>query len=428
MTEVNRRSFLQGSSAAALGLLSAPAVFADAKSPNEKIRIGVMGTSGRGLALTKGFSSLPNCEVAWVCDVDSRNVGRAQDVATANQSLKPQGTDDFRRILDDQSVDALAIATPDHWHAPAGIMACKAGKHVYVEKPCSHNPREGELFVEAARKYDRRVQMGTQRRSRPGIQEGIRQLHDGVIGDVLYARCHYYNARGSIGNGKPASVPDWLNWKLWQGPAPETEYHDNYVHYNWHWFWKWGTAELGNNGVHYLDVLRWGLNVQTPTTVSCTGGHLRHPDDDQETPDTSIATYNFGDKFIVWEQRSWFKKCPVDSPAAMTFFGSKGSLDITGDAGYTARDMNGKELASGKGETDEKIHFQNFLDSIRGDAKLNCEIEEAHRSTQLCHLGNISYRVGRQLTIDPKTHQIKDDAEAMKLWSREYSKEFEPTV
>ncbi|MCA8986721.1 MAG: gfo/Idh/MocA family oxidoreductase, partial [Planctomycetaceae bacterium] len=242
-----------------------------------------------------------------------------------------------------------------------------------------------------------------------------------------YARCAYYNARGGIGQGKKVPAPDWLNWSQWQGPAPHRDYQDNVVHYNWHWFWHWGTGELGNNGVHYLDVLRWGLGVDYPTSVSCQGGSLRHQDD-QETPDTTVATYEFGKSMVMWEQRSWFRKTSIDADSPMTFFGTNGSLEITDDKGYRILDPAGKELSTGTGASGEADHLRNFLGAIRGAEKLNCEIEEAYRSTLLCLLANISYRVGRKVTLDPQTHQIQGDPEAMKFWQREYEPGYEIKV
>lgn len=434
MTTFSRRSFLQTTSATlAVGSLS-PAIFAGNSSPNEKVVIGVMGTSmhpngrdGRGTHLAKAFANLPNCEIAYVCDVDKRNLGNAIEKVGAQQSKKPKGVEDFRRILDDQSVDAVLVTTPDHWHAPAAILACQAGKDVYVEKPCSHNPREGEMLLEVARKHQRKVQVGTQRRSRPGIREGIEKLHQGIIGEVLYARCHYYNGRQGIGTAKKQPVPDWLNWDLWQGPAPRVEYQENYLHYFWHWFWHWGTAELGNNGVHYLDVLRWGLNVDFPDSVTSTGGNLRYQDD-QETPDTSVSTFRFGKKMVMFEQRSWSKQSAIDGSFPMTFFGEKGSMAIKKDCGYVVYDLNGKEIDSGTGPSGEKNHLENFLASVRGDEKLNCDIEQGHLSTLLCHLANISYRTGQSVNLEPKTHQVIGNPEATKLWTRDYHEEFRPHV
>src|SRR5688500_8526087 len=268
-------------------------------SPARKVIIGVMGTSrsgndndGRGTHLAATLASLAGVEVAYVCDVDERNVGKAIDSVSkkkAESAKAPQGVRDFRRILDDKSVDALVIATPDHWHAPAAILGCSAGKHVYVEKPCSHTAAEGQMLVDAARKHKRLVQHGTQRRSWPGIQEAVQRLRAGEIGRLMYAKCLYFGPRPTIGNGKAAPVPDWLDWSMWQGPAPEREFRDNYVHYNWHWFWHWGTAELGNNGVHSLDLARWGMGVEYPRRITAAGGKYRYPKDDQETPDLSVV-------------------------------------------------------------------------------------------------------------------------------------------
>ncbi|MBB02048.1 MAG: dehydrogenase [Planctomyces sp.] len=427
MSNSSRRQFLAASAAAGLSTLAAPALLRGASSPNETITLGVMGTNGRGLSLVRSFAGLKNCEFKYVCDVDERARLKGEKALQDAQPRTPESVTDYRKMLDDADVDAIVIAAPDHWHAVAGIAGCQAGKHVYVEKPCSHNAAEGEMFMKAAADNKRQVQMGTQRRSRPGIREGIARLHEGLIGDVLYARCHYYNARGNIGHGKQVPVPTYLNWDLWQGPAPVEEYRDNLVHYNWHWFWNWGTAELGNNGVHYLDVLRWGMGADYPTRVSCDGAKLRH-DDDQQTPDTSLATYHFGDKFVTWEQRSWAKKTKVDPGPAMAFFGTKGSLEIANDSGYRAFDLNGKEIATGEGASGDADHLQNFLDAIRGEAELNCDIQTAHRSTLLCHLGNIAYRVGRPLEIDPTNGHIVDDSDAMALWGREYNPAFAPKV
>ncbi len=434
MSTLSRRSFLQSTVATAAATSLAPAVFAKGGSPNEKVVIAVMGASthasgsdGRGKRLGKDFAKLPNCEVAYVCDVDSRSLGNAVEKIGAEQSKQPKGVEDFRRILDDKDVDAVLVTTPDHWHAPAAIFSCQAGKDVYVEKPCSHNPREGEMLLEVARKHQRKVQVGTQRRSRPMIREGIKKLQEGIIGEVLYGRCQYYSARKGIGVGKEQPAPEWLNWDLWQGPAPRVAYKDNYQPYLWHWFWRWGTAELGNNGVHYLDLLRWGLDVEYPDSVSSTGGNLRYQDD-QQTPDTSVTTFNFGKKYVMFEQRSWSRQSVLDSSYPVTFFGEKGSMAIKKDSGYVFFDLKGKEIESATGPSGQINHLENFLGAVRGNEELNCDIREGHLSTLLCHLGNISYRVGRPVNLDPKTHQVVGDPEATKLWSRDYHDEFKPHV
>ncbi len=434
---IDRRRFLGTAAAAGLSL-GWPARPADARilGANEKVIVGVMGTSrsgsgrlpGRGAGLAIGMAERPVGEVAYVCDVDRRHLDAAVEDVVRKQERRPKGVKDFREILDDKSVDALIIAAPDHWHAPAAILACAAGKHVYVEKPCSHNAREALLLLEAARRHNRVVQHGTQRRSWPGHIEAIERLRGGEIGKVLFARCFYlFNDRPSIGRGKAVPVPEWLDWTLWQGPAPEREFRDNYVHYNWHWFWHWGTSELGNNGVHTVDICRWGLGVDWPVQVSSMGGRLRH-DDDQETPDTNIATFRFeGGRVLAWEGRSWGGRTPADPVHQMAFFGDRGSLTIDGTR-YTVFDRLGNEIAKGSSNGGDAAHLQNFLDAIKGGAKLYAEIEEGVKSTMLCHLGNISYRTGRTIHFDPQARKIVGGGEAEALWGREYRPGWEPKV
>ena len=451
-----RRSVLATCAAAAAGLLARAAAAGPATNPAtvpstrpstrptsaadstaRRVVVGVMGTSrnsiggdGRGTHLALTLAGLPGVEVRYVCDVDERNVGKAIESVTKNirgDAPPPKGLRDFRHILDDREVDALVIATPDHWHAPAAILGCAAGKHVYVEKPCCHNAREGQMLVAAARKYGRLVQHGTQRRTWPAMREAVERLLAGEIGRVISARCFYWADRPTIGRGKPAPVPDWLDWSLWQGPAPEREYRDNVVHYNWHWFWHWGTGELGNNGVHTIDVARWGLGADYPTRVTYSGGKYRFPEDDQETPDTSVAAFEFGDRLLTWENRSWAPRTPLDPDYDVLFAGEGGFLAIRG-GGYTIQDPKGRKISSGSGNGGEATHLQNFVDAIRGDARLNAEIEEGYKSTLLCHLGNIAYRTGRAVRLDPQTHRVADDPGASALWGREYRKGWEPKV
>ncbi len=423
-----RRDFLQSSAAASALTIGAYAGIARAQEPksaNEKIVVGVMGLN-RGAAHAGAFSTLMGSEVGYLCDVDSRTLGRSKDTIGKRQKRQPQAVVDVRRILDDKSVDVLSIAAPDHWHAPATILACSAGKHVYVEKPCSHNPREGELAVEAARKHDRVVQMGSQRRSWEGVIKGIEKLRAGVIGRVMFSNAWYNNKRPSIGKGKPAPVPEWLNYDLWQGPAPLREFRDNLVHYNWHWFWHWGTGELGNNGVHALDISRWGVGVDYPTRVAAGGGKYRH-DDDQETPDTHNVTYDFGDKSIAWQGLSWSPRGFEGEGFGITFHGDKGTMVMI-DSGYVVYDMSNKEMEKGTGRASDDLHFENFLTCIREHKRPNADIEEGHKTTLLCHLGNISWRTGKTLHCDPKTGRILKDEDAMKLWTREYRQGWEPKV
>jgi predicted dehydrogenase len=428
-TPISRRAFTRRGLAAAatVSTVSFPFIARAGASPGERVRLGVMGANGRGSELIRGFSSLGGAEIAYVCDVDSRAIGKGVKAVNAEkQPQEPKGVKDFRRILEDRNVDALVVAAPDHWHGPATILACAAGKHVYVEKPACHNPQEGEWMVAASRKHRRVVQLGTQRRSYPGIREGIEHLHQGLLGRVLFVRGWYNNTRASIGVGKPAPVPSWLDYDLWQGPAPDRPYQDNVIHYNWHWFWHWGTGELGNNGIHSLDVCRWGLGVDYPLHVTCGGGKYRF-EDDQETPDTQVVTFDFGGKSIVWEGRSWHPRGFEGSGFGAAFYGERGTMIMDGGT-YKVFDFNGKEMAQQQAKGGDSLHYQNFLDAIRADRRPNADIEDGYKSTLLCHLGNIAWRIGRALKLDPQTHGIVGDPEAAALWSREYRPGWTPQV
>jgi predicted dehydrogenase len=423
---ISRRSFFDRTALGLAGLAaSAAAPPAQPLGPNERIVVGVMGLS-RGYALAEGFAAAPGVEVRYLCDVDADRAGRAADAFEKRGAAKPQAIGDFRRVLDDSEVDALVCAAPNHWHSPATILACAAGKHVYVEKPCSHNPREGEWMVEAARKHRRAVQVGTQRRSSAGIRAAIDRLLAGEIGKVYSARAYYASARASIGTGKEAPVPPNLDYDLWQGPAPRRPYIDNLIHYNWHWFWHWGNGELGNNGVHTLDLCRWGLGVDFPIRVTSIGGRYCF-DDDQETPDTHAVAFEFeGGKLITWDGQS----CHPRSTGFVTFYGDKGSLDLEDQGGYALRDLEDGLVVSEKGTLGQPEHIENFLSAIRDDQpqRLNAEVEEGHKSALLCHLGNIAQRTGRTLHCDANTGRILDDREAMGYWEREYEPGWAPRV
>jgi predicted dehydrogenase len=427
----DRRSFLK-TSAAASAAWAAGSYFVsqspaqETKSTGATLNVAIMGVNGRGGALATGFIGQPNCQVAYICDVDERAINKVMSPISERQNRRPQSVVDFRKALDDKSVDILVCAAPNHWHAPATILGCAAGKHVYVEKPCSHNPREGELAVEASRKHNRVVQMGSQRRSSPVIGEGIELIQQGAIGKVLYARSWYNNRRPSIGRGKAVAVPPTLDWTLWQGPAPDRPYVDNVVPYNWHWKWHWGNGELGNNGVHALDVARWGLGVEFPIRVTSGGGKFRH-DDDQETPDTHVVSYNFpGGKSITWEGLSWSPYGNGGSQFGISFHGTEGTIVI--EDGYQQFDTKNKLVTEKKGGNGEREHIANFLECVRTGKLPNADIEKGHRSTLLCHLGNIAHRTNRVLTTSEKDGHIQSDDEAMQLWSREYRSGWEPKV
>ncbi len=426
MTAIDRRDFLQKSSVLASAATLAPWMFnavSAQESTGRDLNVGVIGT-GRGMAHANAALNAKGVSLNYVCDVDQNRLALAMKTVEG-RGAKPKGISDFRQMLDDPKLDAVFIATCNHWHAPATILACSAGKHVYVEKPGSHNAREGELMVQAARKNQRRVQMGNQRRTWPGIREAISKLKDGAIGKVLFARCWYDADRKSIGKGKQIPVPDYLDYSTWQGPAPERPYVDNLVHYNWHWRWHWGGGELANNGIHSLDVARWGLGVDYPTQISFLGGRY-HFDDDQETPDTGVAVFHFGDKGCSWEVSSCLPRRD-EKHSIVNFYGTEGTMNII-DTGYRILNPKGEEIGKGSGSGGEQEHIQNFLDSIRSGNPLNSEIEEGQRSTLMCHLGNISYKLGRMIKFDPETRTIIGDKEATALWGREYRKGWEPIV
>jgi len=423
---INRRQFLDIAALSAAGVTAASmtAGAAEAK-PSARVVIGVMGLS-RGRRLAEGFAKQSGVEVRYVCDVDSERAAGCAAAVEETGAPKPKTLGDFRAILDDNEVDALVCAAPNHWHAPATILACDAGKHVYVEKPCSHNPREGELMVEAARKHNRVVQVGTQRRSSPTITEAIDLIRAGEIGRVYSARATYASARVSIGVGKPAPVPDHLNYELWQGPAPRRDYLDNRVHYNWHWFWHWGNGELGNNGVHTLDLCRWGLGVDYPVHVTSIGGRYVF-DDDQETPDTHNVGFAFDDeKLITWQGHS----CNRHGEDFVNFYGETGTITLTGNGAYTVYDKQNNVVKEAEGVRGDVEHIANFLSAVRDDSAggLTAGIEEANPSTHLCHLGNIAQRTGRALECDGKTGRILDDADAMAYWTRDYAAGWQPKV
>lgn len=408
---------------------------------NERITAAVMGVNSRGLSVARNFAAQPDCELLHVCDVDSRAMAKCVAAVEKEQQKRPNAEKDFRKTLEDKHLDLLIVTAPDHWHAPAALLAVSAGKHVYLEKPCSHNPHEGEMLIKAAAKYGKMLQMGNQRRSWPNVVEGIKALHNGIIGRPYYAKTWYTNNRESIGNGNKTEVPAWLDFDLWQGPAPRKTYQDNLIHYNWHWFWHWGTGEALNNGTHMVDLARWGLQVDYPVKVTSSGGRYRYKDD-WETPDTQVIDLEFDNNTLIsWEGRSCNGKHIEGSSVGVIFYGETGSLLIESGNAYKVFDLKNNLVKdvkntlradardlTGPGMELDALHIRNFFDSIRKGTPLNSDIVSGHKSTLLVQLGNISQRVGRTLRIDPSTGRILNDKSAMKLWQREYEKGWEPRV
>ncbi|WP_026811168.1 Gfo/Idh/MocA family protein [Arenibacter latericius] len=408
--------------------------YASILGSNERLKVATMGVNSRGHAVGSNFAKQPNCEVLYSCDVDSRASEKFISSIAKIQDRKPKHVTDFRKALEDKEVDILIVAAPDHWHAPAAIMACKAGKHVYLEKPASHNPREGELAVAAAKKYNRVVQMGNQRRSWPNVITAITELKNGIIGRPYFAKTWYSNNRPSIGIGKVTEVPSWLDYDLWQGPAPREAFRDNIVHYNWHWFWNWGTGEALNNGTHFVDLARWGLGVEYPTKVSSNGGRYRY-EDDWETPDTQVINLEFpNNTLMTWEGRSCNGRSVEGVGVGVVFYGEDGSMVIEGGNSYKVYDLNNKLIKEVSGSRQistanlsdpsqdlDVLHIQNLFDAIRKGTPLNSDITGGHKSTLLVQLGNIALRSNSALNIDPQTGHILNNKEAMKYWSRVYA-------
>lgn len=442
----NRRKFIsntiKGTAALSIGSMLpsfSAASYSRIIGANERLNIAMMGVYSRGLALARNFAAQKNVQVITVSDVDSRATDKCIAEIEKIGSNKAEAVSDFRKALENKDLDILAIAAPDHWHAPAAILAAKAGKHVYVEKPCSHNPNEGEMLVKAALKYKSLIQMGSQRRSWTNVTEAMNLLHSGVIGRPYFAKTWYTNNRPSIGIGKESAVPSWLDYELWQGPAPRQPYKDNVIHYNWHWFWNWGTGEALNNGVHMIDLARWGLKGEFPTRVTSAGGRYRYKDDWQ-TPDTQVITIEFNNNTsIAWEGRSCNGLNVEGAQVGCIFYGDTGSMYVDGN-GYILYDLDSKQIKKVTDQTPasrslvgpadhlDAVHIQNLLSAISKGTRLNSHIAEGHKSTLLCQLGNIALRSGNTLKIDPTNGHIIGDNASQQFWSRKYEPGWEPTV
>lgn len=421
------------------GLGMSASSYKSVKGSNDRLVFGITGINSRGVALLKAVSKLDNAEIGYVCDVDSRVIEKSVKMVEELTGRKPKAFTDYRELLKEKDLDAVAIATPDHWHAPMAILGAQAGKHVYVEKPSCHNPHEGELLTELYKKTNVIIQMGNQQRSAPTSIMAMNDISNGIIGRAYYGKAWYSARRTSIGTGSKVAVPDWLDWELWQGPVPRRDFQDIFVHYNWHWFWHYGTGEVNNNGTHEIDVCRWALGVDYPVRVNSSGGRY-HFDDDWEFPDTQVVTFEFPEnKMITWEGRSCNNMQHYDRGRGVTIHGTEGTilLDRNVYIAYDNRnniikeehekDESGTMDTRGDGALDVK-HMRNFANAIRLGEKQNSPINEGVISNILCHLGNISYKVGRDLRINPKNGHILGDGQAMQMWSRQYEKGWEPVV
>jgi len=388
---------------------------------NERLTIGLIGCGGRGRGVAGSLAG-HGCKIAYVCDPDPGRARSAQQQLSADHAVT-----DLREVLDDRAVDAVVVATPDHWHGPATILACDAGKHVYVEKPCSHNIREGRLMVEAAKRTRRVIQVGTQARSTAMSAGAIEKLHQGAIGDVLVAKAWNSQRRGNIGHAKPSDPPAGFDYDAWIGPAPMRPYQKNCHHYTWHWWYDFGTGDAGNDGVHELDIARWGLgNPGHPVMVSGYGSKM-HFDDDQQFPDTQYVTFEFpgegpaAGRLLVYEHRIWSPYRQEGLENGNAFYGTEGMLVLGKGSAWKLYGPRNKLIAEGKGRQDTDAHTANFIEAIREGTRPNARIEIGHHSATLAHLANILARTGhRQLAFDPKNEQILDDPEADVLVKRTY--------
>ncbi len=426
---MNRRYFLMSTAAAA-----SSQVVRGMQSPNDTIRIAVVGCGGRGSSHVGAWTGMQNVELAGLVDVDDSHAERyVGNLVRQNKKAVPTFRD-VRKVLDDKNIDAISIAAPNHWHTLQTIWACQAGKDVYVEKPASHNVFESKQVIAAARKYNRIVQMGSQSRSSAALQEGVKRMRDGELGEIYMTRGLCFKNRNTIGKTPPEPVPPGVDYDMWTGPSPMHPFTKNRFHYNWHWFWDTGNGDLGNQGIHEVDICRWGLGVTHPTKVSAIGGKFMF-DDDQETPNTLTASYEFNvngkPKMMEFEVRHWISNHEAGisgerpgNTIGNTFYGSDGYLVIDGYNKYYT--FMGKEQKPGPTRTEREHHFENFISAMRSRKReeLNAEIEEGALSCNLVHLANISYRLGRTLNWDEKTWTIKNDPEANKMLTREYRKPY----
>ncbi len=417
--DLSRRQFLGRSAknaaevAAGIVALSSTSLLA---SSSQRVRVGVIGVRTQGRHLAGQLAELPDVEVTTLCDVD-RNLEAPAIRAVEEVSGKaPRWESDFRRVLDDRDIDAVVIATPDHWHAVMGVMACLAGKDVYLEKPVSHTIEEGQRLIDAARAQDRVMQTGLQQRSGSHFQSAVELVRSGRLGDVRLAKAWLANARKPIGHRQDETAPQGVAYDLWLGPAAERAFCSNRFHHNWRSFWDYGTGELGNWGVHLLDVARWGLGVECPQSVSASGGKYVF-NDDQETPDTMLVSFNYPQHTITWEHRQWSNHGLEGRGSGVSFHGEHGTL-VVDRSGWKVYDS--KERLTSDTSEQVKSHLRNFIDCVKTRQRPNADIEIGHVSTTLCHLGNIAWRLGREVRFDAQTQTFGEDAPANAFLSKTY--------
>ncbi len=420
-----RRHFLKRTGSLAAGAVAAYVAAARAAGASERISLGVIGPGGMGTSLMKSFAAMKDVQVTYVCDIDQAHLDSAIKAVEQIAGKPPRGVKDLRRVLDDRAVDAVVIATPDHWHAPATILACDAGKHVYVEKPASHNLREGRLMVEAARRNKRTVQVGMQSRAAEHVRRAVELVQGGAIGEVLVAKVWNSQLRANIGKRKAEQPPAGVDYDLWVGPAPFVPFQSNRFHAWWRWWYAFGTGDMGNDGVHDIDVARWGLGLQThPSTIAAMGGKCFF-DDDQQFPDTQYVVCEYEQdggkkKQLVFEQRTWSPYFQEGAENGIVWYGTKGMMNLNRSAGWKIegpRNAPGEKMA---GRIDSTPHHRDFLKCIASGGRPICDIEDGHLSAAVCHLGNIATRIGRVIRFDPRAEKIVGDDQAGKLASRDY--------
>jgi predicted dehydrogenase len=433
---MTRRDFT-ARAAATLTVAATAKSYSQILGANDRLNFAVIGLNSRAYAhLSALKDNKSNARISHVCDVESNILARFAAATTKSMGEAPATERDFRNILAHRDIDAITIATPDHWHAPMAIAGLEAGKHVYVEKPCSHNPAEGAMLVAAQAKYGKLVQMGTQQRSSPHTIEIVDKIHNGLIGRAYFAKAWYTNERKSIGFGKPAPVPATLDWDLWQGPAPRRQYTDNIQPYNWHWFKIYGTGETLNNGTHEIDVCRWALAVDYPESVTANGGRY-HYNDDWQFYDTLVTSYNYADKMISWDCLCCNHMKYWGRDRGSTIIGTQGSVLVDRD-GYETFDLTGKKTGEFKvGEVTSStdlvgadsmttLHFANFIAGIQKGTKLNAPVAVGNVAVTMLQLSNVAWEVNRELHLDTTDGKIHNDVEAMKYWGREYEKGWAP--